>query len=221
MEKVTINDFWKVCKKYFLIISLLPIIVVTIVFIINKMIVPPKYETTTQLLISMQKSSVESYYFDSLRSSMQLVDTFSSIAQSEKVMKEVTSQLHLEDNSNKVTMITDEKSLIINVNVTGKDKKQVVEVANAVAVNTQGKFNELFNGMNVNILAKAEESKKVSSTFQLILGTIIGFMSSLVFIFSILFFSSIITKEEQITQLGYVVLGDVPLRKSKKEDVYD
>ncbi|PER96995.1 YveK family protein [Bacillus cereus] len=220
MEKVTINDFWKVCKKYFLIISLLPIIVVTIVFIINKMIVPPKYETSTQLLISMQKSNVESYYFDSLRSSMQLVDTFSSIAQSQKVMKEVTSQLHLEKNLNKVTVITDDKSLIINVNVTGKDKKQVVDVANAVAVNAQGKFNELFNGMNVNILAKAEESKKVSSTFQLILGTIIGFMSSLVFIFSILFFSSIITKEEEITQLGYVVLGDVPLKESKKEDIY-
>lgn len=220
MEKVTINDFWKVCKKYFLIISLLPIIVVAIVFIINKMIVPPKYETSTQLLISMQKSNMESYYFDSLRSSMQLVDTFSSIAQSQKVMKEVTSQLHLGNDSNKVTVITDEKSLIINVNVTGKDKKQVVDVANAVAVNAQGKFNELFNGMNVNILAKAEESKKVSGTFQLILGTIIGFMSSLVFIFSILFFSSIITKEEEITQLGYVVLGDVPLKESKKEDVY-
>ncbi|TKI28932.1 hypothetical protein FC683_19305 [Bacillus cereus] len=220
MEKVTINDFWKVCKKYFLVISLLPIIVVTIVFIINKMIVPPKYETTTQLLISMQKSNVESYDFDSLRSSMQLVDTFSSIAQSEKVMKEVISQLHLKNNSNKVTVITDEKSLIINVNVTGKDKKQVVDVANGVAVNAQGKFKELFNGMNVNILAKAEESQKVSSTYKLILGAIIGFMSSLVFIFSILFFSSIITKEEEITQLGYVVLGDVPLMKPKKEDVY-
>lgn len=220
MEKVTINDFWKVCKKYFLIISLLPIIVVTIVFIINKMIVPPKYETTTQLIISMQKSNAESYYFDNLRSSMQLVDTFSSIAQSEKVMEEVTTQLHLKNNSDKVTVITDEKSLIINVNVTGKDKKQVVDVANAVSINTQEKFKQLFDGMNVNILAKAEESKKIPITFQLILGAIVGFMSSLIFIFSILFFSSILTKEEQIIQLGYVVLGDVPLRKVKKEDVY-
>ncbi|MGH0590361.1 YveK family protein [Bacillus mycoides] len=220
MEKITLNDFWKACKKHFLIMMLLPITVVLIVFVINKIILPPKYETTTQLIISMQKGDTESQNFDNLRSSMQLVETFSSIVQSKKVMEEVNSQLHLKDNSNKVTVITDEKSLIINVKVTGTDNKQVVDVANGVAMKAQETFMQLFEGMNINILAKAEDSQQLSIIFQLVLGAFAGIMSSLMFVFSTLFFSSIITKEEQIKKMEYIVLGDVPLTNSKEEDAY-
>ncbi|MFJ8119854.1 YveK family protein [Bacillus mycoides] len=221
MDKITFNDFWKVCKKNFLIISMLPIAVITIVYVLNKVILPPKYETTTQLIISTQQmNNTERHFFDDLRSSMQLIDTFSSIVQSEKVMEEVKKQLHLKITSNKVTVVTDEKSLIINVKVTGKNKKEVIDVANTVAITAQEKFKQLFNGININILSKSEEAKEISITFQLILGTIAGIMSSLVFVFTILFFSSIITKEEQVKQMGYIVLGDVPLKKEKEEDVY-
>ncbi|MES5896817.1 Wzz/FepE/Etk N-terminal domain-containing protein [Bacillus cereus group sp. RP43] len=220
MEKITFNDFWKVCKKHFLIISMLPITVITIVYLLNKEILPPKFETATQLIVSMPKSNVEGYYFDNVRSSMQLVDTFSSIVQSKKVMEEVNKQLHIKNNSNKVTVITDEKSLIINVKVTGENNKEIIDVANAVAGNAQEKFKQLFEGMNIKVLSKSEEAKEISITFQLILGTITGIMSSLIFIFTILFFSSIITKNEQIKQMGYIVLGDVPLTNGREEDIY-
>lgn len=46
-------------------------------------------------------------------------------------------------------------------------------------------------------------------------------MSSLIYIFSVLFFSSIITKEKQVKQLGYISLGDVPLTYGKGEDLND
>ncbi|EJQ43723.1 hypothetical protein IEQ_05051 [Bacillus cereus BAG6X1-2] len=220
MDKITFNDFWKVCKNHFLIISILPIAVISIVYVLNKVILPPKFETTTQVIVSMSKNNAEGYYFDNLRSSMQLVDTFSSIVQSKKVMDEVNKQLHLKNASNKVTVITDEKSLIINVKVTGENKKEVVEVANVVAQNAQEKFNQLFEGMNIKVLSKAEEAKEISITFQLLLGTIAGIMSSFTYIFILLIFSSFITKEEQLKQMGYIVLGDVPLTKAREEDMY-
>lgn len=212
------NDFIKVCRKHIFIVCLIPIIVVAIVFVINKFILPPKYETNTQLVISMPKNNPESYYLDNLRSSIQLVDTFSSIAQSEKVMQEVVSQLHLKSNSNKVKVITNERSLIFSINVIGTNEKQVMDVANAIANNTKGKFQGLFEGMNVNVLSKATKSNKISIVFQIILGIIAGIMSSVIFIFSILFFSNIITKEEQVNQLGCTILGDIPLVNSKEVD---
>ncbi|PER50998.1 hypothetical protein COL26_33220 [Bacillus thuringiensis] len=220
MKNITLNDFWKLSKKYFWLIIILPIIVVTIVYAINKIILPPKYEATTQLLILSKKAGADAQSFDDVRSSMQLVETFSSIVQSEKTMNDVASELHLKRISDKVSVITNEKSLIINVKVTGKDKQQIVKVANAVAVEAQKKFQGLFEGMKVNILEKTHKSKEVSIKYQLILGAIAGFMSSFIMIYSLLFFNSIITKEEQVKQMGYIVLGDIPQMNNKEESQY-
>lgn len=125
MQNETINDFFKTCKDHIVVIILIPIIVISMVYIVNKMILPPKYEATTQLVISMQKVTDDKYYFDNLRSSMQLVDTFSSIAQSEKVMEEVKNKLQIKNNANKIAVVTDDKSLIVNINVIGREKTKL------------------------------------------------------------------------------------------------
>ncbi|MCU4733698.1 Wzz/FepE/Etk N-terminal domain-containing protein [Bacillus cereus] len=87
MNKIRFNDFWLSLKKHFLIVCIIPLVSVSIIYTFNKLVVPPKYEATTQLIISIQKNNVDSYMYDNIRSSMQLVDTFSSIVQSKKVME--------------------------------------------------------------------------------------------------------------------------------------
>ncbi|MED3681924.1 Wzz/FepE/Etk N-terminal domain-containing protein [Bacillus thuringiensis] len=221
MRNITINEFWKIFKSNFIIISIIPIVVIAIVYMINRTILPPKYETTTQLVITMQKINDDKYFFDNLRSSMQLVDTFSSIAQSEKVMEEVKKELKIEKNSNKIKVVTDEKSLLVDIKVVGKEKEQVVDVANAIAINTKEKFKMFFQSTEINVLDKAIFAKEVPITTQLILGFITGLMASFIYIFSILTFSTIIRKEEHVTQLGFISLGDVPLIQEKGDDIYD
>ncbi|PEX06317.1 hypothetical protein COD78_28355 [Bacillus cereus] len=218
MNKITLNEFLKTCKQYLPVMILIPIVVTTMVYVVHKTILPPKYVAETQLIISTQKGNTEVQNFDNLRSSMQLVETFSSILQSSKVMEEVNSQLNIKKNLNTVTVIKDEKSLITNLKITGKDKKQVVEVANTVAIKSKEKFMQLFEGMKVEVLSNAEDSKQNSITPQLILGAFAGVISSFMLVFSILFFSTHITKEEHIKEMDNIVLGDVPLMKGRKGD---
>lgn len=205
-------------KKYLFLLLCIPLLTTGLVYTVEKVIVPQEYTATTQLLITADNTSKDGQSFDDLRSSIQLIGTFSTTIQSEKVKQEVAEDLGMEQVDEDISVITDQNSLYFTVNVTGTDEKEAVAVANTLGKVVTKDFPTLFSGMSVHVMEKATTANPEPITFQLILGFVSGLMASIILAFSILLFSSIITKDTQLRDLGLTVLGDTPFKKLRKED---
>ncbi|MBC2161738.1 YveK family protein [Listeria booriae] len=218
MTKISFSDLGKVIKKYIVILMCIPILSTGLVYTTEKVLLPQEYTASTQLLITADNKSEDGQSFDDLRSSIQLIGTFSTTIQSDKVKKEVAEDLGIEKIDENITVITDQNSLYFTVNVTGPNEEEAVDVANSLSKVVTKDFPELFSGMSVHVMEKASDATPKPMTFQLILGFISGLMASIILAFSILLFSSIITKESQLRDLGLTVLGDTPFKNLRKED---
>lgn len=221
MMKISMNDLGKVCKKYALLLLLIPIMTTGLVFVVEKVVLPQEYTASTQLLLTMdssKKGDAQTQTFDDLRTSIQLIGTFSTTIQSPKVRNEVAKELGLEKLGESISVVTDQNSLYFTVNVTGTNRKQTMAVANTLGDVLTRDFPKLFSGIHVNIMEDADTVQSKTITFQLLLGFITGVMASFILALSILLFSSIVTKESQLRDLGLTVLGDVPWKNLRRED---
>lgn len=220
VTKISMSDLGKVIKKYFLLLLLIPIATTALVFVAEKVILPQEYTASTQLLLTMDtgKKNEQTQTFDDLRSSIQLIGTFSTTIQSAKVRNEVAKELGQDKLDETISVITDQNSLYFTVNVTGTDAKQTMKVADTLGKVLKRDFPKLFAGINVNIMESADSVTVKPITFQLLLGFLIGVMASLILTLSLLIFSSIVTKESQLRDLGLTVLGDVPWKNLRRED---
>ncbi|MBC1826617.1 hypothetical protein HCI96_05605 [Listeria seeligeri] len=215
MTKFSLNDFWKVIKRYLLLLLIIPLLTTSLVYLVEKVVIPQEYTASTQLLITAQKAE-EGQSFDDLRSSIQLIGTFSTTIQSEKVKQEVAKELGIEQVNEDIQVVTDQNSLYFNVDVTGTNQKNAIAVANTLGEVITADFPELFSGMSVHVMEKAKQATPEPIKFQLILGFVFGLMMSIVFAFSMLLFSSVITKDTQLRDIGLTVLGDTPFKKMRK-----
>ncbi|MBC2005600.1 hypothetical protein HCA78_17720, partial [Listeria booriae] len=113
MTKISMSDLGKVIKKYFLLLLLIPIATTALVFVAEKVILPQEYTASTQLLLTMDtsKKNEQTQTFDDLRSSIQLIGTFSTTIQSAKVRNEVAKELGQDKLDETISVITDQNSL--------------------------------------------------------------------------------------------------------------
>lgn len=210
-----ISVFFDIFKKYIVYFSLIPLVLISMVYALNYFVIPIKYEASNQLLISMNKEETQN--LDDLRTSIQLIGTFSSIAKSDKTTKEVAHRLGSKKISEQVSVSTSDNSLILNVSVSGTNKNQTIKVANLYGEVLSENFPTLFNGTQVTILESAENAKSSSMAIQLILAGIVGELAAIVYVLYLSKTSFIITSNEQINELGLIVLGDVALMKKNFE----
>lgn len=203
------------CKKYFLVILIVPLIVTSCVYLLGKYVIPKKYEAKTQLLVSMQNES-NTQRLDELRSSIQLLGTFSSITQSQRIRSQAAHQLNQQTIDEKVSVSIDENSLIVTLKAKGENEKSVVKVVNTIAKLVAQDFSALFSGAEVTILEEASAASQPSTLFQLILAMVTGLFGALVFLFILSMSNLIVSNEEQIKALGLIYLGDVALIKKAK-----
>lgn len=212
IEKRIFEDFFKTCKKYYLVILIVPVLVIGVVYFLTVYVVPQKYETKTQLLVSMQNEN-SAQRLDELRSSIQLLGTFSAITRSPRIMGQAAKQLNQSEIGEKISVSIDDNSLIVTLKAKGEDKDSAVMVINTIAKLVSQDFSKLFSGSEVTILEEAKTASKPSIFFQLLLAMITGFFGALAFIFFLSMSNLVVSNEEQIKALGLIYLGDVALIK--------
>lgn len=213
MREFILSDFIKLCKKYFILLMLMPISVVLIVYAIHFFVLPDKYQTETQIMVANNSTDVVTV--EGVRANIQLIGTITSIIKSNRIMNLVEKKIDVKQIYETVTVVVDENSLILKIAVSGTDKNQAIEVANALGQVISEEIPQLFAGLGITILDEAENAKSTSIFFSLIMAFITGSLAAVMFTIGMMMFSSIIAKEEDIKELGLVVLGDVPYIAAK------
>lgn len=214
MREFFLSDFIKVCKKYFILLMSMPIFIVFIVYTIHVFVLPDNYKTETQIMVMNNSRALVT--LDSVRSNIELIGTINSVIKSKRIMNLVEKKINVKKIDENIRVLVDENSLILTICVTGIDGNQVIKVANTVSKIVSEEIPKMFAGLGVTILDQAENAKPSSIFFLLVLAFITGGLADVAFIIGMMMFSTCVTKEEDIKELGLVVLGDVPYLKKNE-----
>ncbi len=183
--------------------------------LITTFLMKPEYEANTQVLVNQKEKNSE-LMAQEVQSNIQLVNTYSEILKSPRILDEVAKKnkkYSASDIKGMLTVTTQAESQILNVNVENGSKKDAEKVANDIANVFSDKMPDIMNVDNVSVLSSAKgTASKVSPNLllNLAIGLILGLILSLIVIVLKEMFDKRIKTEEDIEkELNIPVLGSI------------
>ena len=150
-----------------------------------------------------------------VQSNIQLVNTYSEILKSPRIIEDVAKKnsKYSEDIKSMLTVTTQAQSQILNVNVKNGSKKDAEKVANDIASVFSKDMPKIMNVDNVSVLSKANgTATKVSPNLiqNLAIGLILGIIiAMMIVVLKELFDRRIRTEEDVKRELNIPVLGSI------------
>lgn len=214
-NSLDLSKFMKSIKKNWKLLLILPIIFMLIALLMTMFLMKPKYESNTQVLVN-QKEKKSELMAQEVQSNIQLVNTYSEIVKSPRILDEVAKKnkkYSASEIKSMITATTQAESQILNVNVESGSKKDAEKVANDIAKVFSDEMPNIMNVDNVTILSKANgTASKVSPSLiiNLVIGLILGLILALIIIILKEIFDKRIRTEEDIErELNIPVLGSI------------
>ncbi|KGL41988.1 hypothetical protein BMT55_03780 [Listeria newyorkensis] len=223
MHTLSFKDIWSVAKKNIIWITAFPIVLLATVFILYSYFIPKQYTSNVQLFVTVNADGVASQTYESLLMTQGLTDTYAKLIQSPKVLKNVVKETKavesFEEIQRKTAVNVDEKSLVYSISYKSENPEESALVVNAIAKYASKELKALVKGTKVTIITSGEYGTAISNVSKYIITFIIGIILSISFLIIAILLDTIVTKEEQLTDMGVVVLGDVPhVRKRRSRD---
>lgn len=214
-NSLDLSKFMKAIKKNWKLLLILPIIFMLIALLMTMFLMKPKYESNTQVLVN-QKEKKSELMAQEVQSNIQLVNTYSEIVKSPRILDEVAKKnkkYSASEIKSMLTATTQAESQILNVNIESGSKKDAEKVANDIAKVFNDEMPDIMNVDNVTILSKANgTASKVSPSLiiNLAIGLILGLILALIIIILKEIFDKRIRTEEDIErELNIPVLGSI------------
>ncbi|HHW5946530.1 TPA: YveK family protein [Staphylococcus aureus] len=214
-NSLDLSKFMKAIKKNWKLLLILPIIFMLIALLMTMFLMKPKYESNTQVLVN-QKEKKSELMAQEVQSNIQLVNTYSEIVKSPRILDEVAKKnkkYSASEIKSMLTATTQAESQILNVNIESGSKKDAEKVANDIAKVFSDEIPDIMNVDNVTILSKANgTASKVSPSLiiNLAIGLILGLILALIIIILKEIFDKRIRTEEDIErELNIPVLGSI------------
>lgn len=214
-NSLDLSKFMNTIKKNWKLLLILPIIFMLITLLMTMFLMKPKYESNTQVLVN-QKEKKSELMAQEVQSNIQLVNTYSEIVKSPRILDEVAKKnkkYSASEIKSMLTATTQAESQILNVNVESGSKKDAEKVANDIAKVFSDEMPNIMNVDNVTILSKANgTASKVSPSLiiNLVIGLILGLILALIIIILKEIFDKRIRTEEDIErELNIPVLGSI------------
>ncbi|MBC1520093.1 capsular biosynthesis protein [Listeria aquatica] len=182
-------------------------------------IATPVYQSKTQVLVNQVDSSKTNIQAQDVQANLQLVDTYSAIVTSPRILKEVEKELgnkySREEIANAVQVNSSSNSQIIEITAEYSSAKGATEIVNKTAQVFEKQIPNIMNFGDVTILSQAQYSKtqapvKPHKSLMLTLSFVIGAIIGIMIIFVQTIFDRTIKSVEDLQEaLGLTVLGTV------------
>ncbi|MBC1475366.1 hypothetical protein HB852_12155 [Listeria grandensis] len=214
MHTLSFKDIWSVAKKNILWIIAIPFALLLAVFVLYSYFIPKQYTSDVQLFVTVNANGAASQTYESLLMTQGLTDTYAKLIQSPKVMrnvaKETKSKEAIDTIRNKTTVNVDEKSLVYSISYKSGNPKESALVVNTIAKYASEELKALVKGTKVTTIMSGELGVAISNVSKYIIAFIIGVILSISFLIIAILLDTIVTKEEQLSEMGIDVLGDIP-----------
>ncbi|MDQ0873196.1 capsular polysaccharide biosynthesis protein [Paenibacillus sp. V4I3] len=217
------KQYISVIKRRLWVIILFVLISCLTTAFISKYVIKPVYQASAELIVNKasQYAGSEQLNFDSIRTNIQLIETYKQILKSRAVMDEVIKKhpnlnLTVKELNEEVNVSSIKETQVMTISMRDKDYEHAAAVVNAVADMFRSKILTIMNVDNVTILNEAQEQFvdpiPVSPNLKRnLLGSLmISLLIAVGMVIMIEFLDDTIKSEEDITSyLGIVTLGSV------------
>ncbi|PTE34671.1 capsule biosynthesis protein CapA [Mammaliicoccus fleurettii] len=215
-ETIDLSKLFGILKKNIKYLIVLPIILLILSMVITFLFMTPKYSTSTQVLVN-QKETDNQMIAQQVQSDLQLVNTYSEILKSPRILDKVSKNLKGQYSSNELsgmlTVSNQAESKILNITVENESREKAGKVANEIANVFSKEVKDIMNVDNVSILSKADNNGSKVSPKPLI-NAVVGLFLGLIIALIIIFLKEILdkrikTEEDVEEQLNIPVLGTI------------
>ncbi|WP_180553092.1 Wzz/FepE/Etk N-terminal domain-containing protein [Staphylococcus haemolyticus] len=213
------TKIWEIIKKNWKLLVLLPIVFLLISLVYTFFIASPKYEAATQVLVN-EKEKDKDMMAQQVQSNIQLVNTYSEILKSPRILDEVAKE-HKEYSASQlnkmVSVNTEAESQILNLSVRANSEKKSEKITNDVAKVFKKQIPDIMNVDNVTVLSSADgTATKVSpkTTANIVGSLLLGLIvAAIIIALKEIFDKRIRTEEDVEKELEIPVLGSIPMIK--------
>ena len=221
MEEIDLKEIIGIFLDKKSTIILLIAIFMVLGFIYSSFIVVPKYASSTKLVLaqSVNKEDGGSITTTDITLNSKLISTYTGIIESSKVIRQVISNLQIEDKEesirSNVSVSAESGTDIIKITVTNTNPERAADIANEMAVVFAEEVKRLYGMDNINTLDPAEVSdspSNVNLTKTIIIFGAIGFVLSAGYIFVGYMLDNSIKSQEDIEKsMNITVLANIPV----------
>lgn len=206
-ETIDLSKLFAILKKNMKYLIILPIFFLVLSMVMTFLFMTPKYSSSTQVLVN-QKETDSQMMAQQVQSDLQLVNTYSEIIKSPRILDKVSKNLKGKYSSKEIsgmlTVSNEAESQILNIAVENESREAAGEVANEIANVFSKDVNKIMNVDNVSILSKADyNGNKVSPQplINAVVGVFLGLIIALIIIFLKEIFDKRIKTEEDVEEL--------------------
>lgn len=215
-ETIDLSKLLLILKKNMKYLIILPIVFLALSMVITFVFMTPKYSSSTQVLVN-QKETDNQIMAQQVQSNLQLVNTYSEIIKSPRILDKVSKNLKGKYSSNEIsgmlTVSNQSESQILNIVVENESREAASKVANEIANVFSKDVSKIMNVDNVSILSKADTKGNQISP-QPLVNSVVGIFLGLIVALIIIFLKEILDKriktEEDVAEiLDLPVLGTI------------
>lgn len=221
MEEIDLKEiigiFWDKKSTIILLIA----IFMVLGFIYSSFIVVPKYSSSTKLVLAqaVNKEDGGSITTSDITLNSKLISTYTGIIESSKVIRQVISNLEIEDKEesirSSVSVSAEPGTDIIKITVINTKPEKAADIANEMAVVFAEEVKRLYGMENINTLDLAEANKSpynVNHTKTIIIFGVVGFVLAAGYIFVLYMLDNSIKSQEDIEKSMHIpVLANIPV----------
>ena len=217
MEEINIKEFLDFVKEKILIVLIAVLSCVALVLIYDGLIKTKKYSTYTTIALVKTNSDNATITQSDIQVNQNLVNTYSEIVKSKKVLKQVIKELKLdysvEELSSRISVTSLNDTEIIKISVLDESSKRAYNITNEIAKVFIKEISSIYQMNNVSIVDVPEISNKVANNTlikDLILSIGVGIMLSVGILFVIFYFDDTVKFSEEFEEeIGVPVVAKV------------
>ena len=223
MEEIDLRDLFDLIKKKFYLIIICVVLLCLGGFLFLKFVNIPRYRSSATIVLTSNNNTNSTFTTNDITINKNLVQTYSEIVKSRKVVENVISSLSMKVTFEElvknieVTSLSNTEIIKISVSSTNSNNAQII--ANSLAQSFVSEVNDLYNMTNVKILDSANvpgDPYNVNYLKTEVIMASLGVLISLIIIFMIYYFDNTIKSPEQVeTKLELPILGRIPLNKDR------
>lgn len=223
MEEIDLKElllmFWKRKAEIILIIA----IFIVIGFIYTSVFTKPMYTSSTTLVLAGINDEANegetSITTTDLTLNSKLVSTYSQLVKSNKVVRQVISNLGIdipeEELRNNISVSSVSDTELIKITVTTDNSKYSADIANETAKVFTSEVAEIYNINNVHVVDEAEESatpSNINHKKDVVMFVAIGVVVAIAYVIIVNMLDTTVKTEEEIESLVKLpVLASIPM----------
>lgn len=159
-ETISLKEIFAVLRKRLVMIIVLIVGAAVISGVISYFILTPTYQANSQFIVNQQQSSdMQQVDVNSIRSNLELINTYNVIIKSPAVLDQVADEMNLTLSagqlSEKLQVASEENSQVVTVTATDTSPAIAADIANTTVQVFQNEIPDLMNVDNVSVLSSA------------------------------------------------------------------